>query len=71
MPQQSIPRAELFAGLEQCSLPVCSPASRFTSSRPGLGTRIRPSRSRVYAHVIRSAETATADIFAEAVKAAC
>ena len=50
-------------------------SSRSISARPSgparLGHADPAITLRVYAHVIRSAEAAAADIFAEAVKAAC
>jgi hypothetical protein len=58
------------AWLEHYSLPVCFPASRSTSSRQGSVTQTPAITLRVYAHVIRTAEAAAADIFAQAVKAA-
>ena len=51
--------------------PAHSPASRSTSLRPDSATRTPAITLRVYAHMIRSAETTAADSFAGAVKAAC
>jgi integrase len=53
---------------EADSRPALGAAS---SARPRLGHADPAITLRVYAHVIRSAEAAAADIFADAVKAAC
>jgi integrase len=50
--------------------PCCSPASPVHVVAARLGHADPAITLRVYAHVIRSAEAAAADIFAQAVKAA-
>ncbi len=71
MPQPSVPRAELFAGLEQCSLPVQFAgwrvpvhvvAARLGHADPSITLR-------VYAHVISDQLTEAAVIFARVVAA--
>jgi hypothetical protein len=44
MPQPSVRRAGLFAGLEQCSVPVSTPASTCVTSRSPPGTPTRAPR---------------------------